>query len=108
MIYWSYDIMYDWYTKENKVQNDDIIAILYDTMKPSNKSKNIVEPFIKRNIKHVGLSRLEGIYIIYGDNKSAKQWLYLVKPRVVTCQDDASESFLAANHFSFCYDKSLS
>jgi hypothetical protein len=89
-INWSYDGMYKWFTKQHMLvdsTSNDIIAIVYESKRPSKKNEHMVEPFIKSNIKYVGLAPLQDhglfkgpLYLVYDGNKSAKQWLYLVKP----------------------------
>ena len=46
------------------------------------------------------------MFLVYDDNTSNKQWLYFVKPCETKCINSNDISFLAANHFTFCYDKS--
>ena len=114
-INWTYDAMYKWYTKQDQINEESksLIAIVYEAKKPSKKNQHNVEPFVKDNIKFVGLSPIqdkkvikEDIFLVYDHNKSNKQWLYLVYPTITKCTNSDTLSFLAANHFSFCYDKS--
>jgi hypothetical protein len=99
------------YTKQDVINEEtkDIIAIVYESKK---NTQNKLEPFIKSNIKYVGISPVqdketikEDIFLVYDDNSSNKQWLYFVFPTLVKCLP-GTQSFLSANHFTFCYDKS--
>ena len=111
---WSYASMYNWYSKQGKIRDslyETVYAVIYDSKRPSKKDINNVEPFIKRNIIYVGESPLEnkylypnGLFVVYDDNSSNKQWLYFVYPVTKDCGQNNSITF--ANHMSFCYDKS--
>lgn len=106
---WTYNNMYKWYTKKGKVRDplhEIVYAIVYDAKKPKQKDVGKLEPFIKRNITYVGESPLlnenlfpNNLYLVYDDNKSEKQWLYFVSPRI-------KEGITLPDHFTFCYDKS--
>ena len=109
-MFWTYAQMYAWYTKQHMISDDkdppEILAIVYESKKPSKKSESVLEPFIKRNIIHVGLSPVQDdnlfpkkVFLVYDDNNSDKKWLYFVTPRV-------RPNFIAADHFTFCHDKS--
>jgi len=105
--------MYKFYTKQHVISdiNNDVISIVYESKRPCKKDITKLEPFVKHNIVYVGLSPVQdyglhelGIYLVYDDNANDKQWLYFVCPKRETCKD-SDNSFLAANHYTFCYDK---
>jgi hypothetical protein len=71
--------------------SNDIIAIVFESKRPSKKNEHMVEPFIKSNIKYVGLAPLQDnglfegpLYLVYDDNKSAKPWFtaVMINPKV--------------------------
>lgn len=110
-INWTYDSMYKAYSKQHMINNisthEPLLIIVYESKKPSQKDATKLEPFIKNNIKYVGLATVQdfrlfpnSIYLAYDDNKSNKQWMYFIFPNI------NKNGFIAANHFTFCYDKS--
>jgi len=111
-ISWTYPHMYSYYSKQDmiKIEDGNIIAIVYESqkVKKPKKGEAILEPFIKRNIKYVGLSPVQdkslfpnGVFLAYDHNLKNDRWLYFVFPTMITCGE---KSFLAANHFSFVHD----
>ena len=107
---WTYDAMYNWYTKQGKMKNssqDTLSAIIYNSCKVSKTQK--LEPFIKPHIKYVGKCPYQDktiypntLFMVYDENKDGRQNLYFVHPTHTQCAD---KSVVMANHLSFLYDK---
>ncbi len=107
---WKYDDMYNWFTKQHKINDimsPDVKAIIYESKRPSKRDSTILEPFIRKNIIWTGLCPLQDdtlfpnkLFLVYDDNKNTKQNLFFVFPKQKTTQ------FLAADHFTFLHDTS--
>jgi hypothetical protein len=89
-MHWDYKMMRSWYIKHandvEETKNVPIYAIVYESKRPSNSKIGQLEPFVKRNMKWVGLSPIQdrdlfpnNIYTLMDDVNSKKQWLLLGK-----------------------------
>ena len=107
-IHWKYDVMYNWYRKLNDLGNpskSNLIAIIYESKKTTKNKEHQLEPFIKPNIEgisHFPIHQKE-LYVVYDDDKNNKKHLYFVFP---TWKLAERQKYLAADHFTFCHDKS--
>lgn len=110
-IKWTYDLMYKFYTKQHIINPEDdpeMITIVYESKRPMKKDQSKLEPFVKRNIIHVGRSPVQndelfpmGLFLVYDDNASGNKFLYFVYPTRTECRTP----FIAANHYTFCENK---
>lgn len=112
-IVWDYNTMRSWYIKHAKyveeTKNIPIYAIIYESKRPSNSKLGKLEPFVKPNMKWVGLSPIqdrtlfpEKLYTLMDDAESKRRWMFLVYPHEKRCIDGSTEIF--GDHLSFCID----
>jgi len=122
IIHWKYDTMYKWYLKQAKSDHnnnnnaanfdaDTIIPIIYSSQKVNKKNNTILEPFIKQHIVKVSKAPIQnsqlfpnGLFVVFDDNSSKKEWLYFVYPIIKKCE--TTKEILFADHFTFCIDSS--
>jgi hypothetical protein len=109
-ISWSYDVFYSWYKKQiaSGPNADPLLAIVYESKRPSKRDIGKLEPFVRPNIAFVGEAPIQdselfprGMYMLLETEPKDRKWMFLVYPTLETCPPNGTNKHLVANHFTF-------